>query len=142
MVSTTILDKLEISEVDQETFRHIWKLLQDYAHQTALEKGWWNPPKTFGEQLVLFHSEITEALEEYRGGFQPNETYYKQRLGFASVIGNAYEDKPEGVPIELADLFIRVFDTCSNYDIDLLDAVLLKMAYNETRSHRHGDKTL
>lgn len=112
-----------------EDFKCAFRDLQKKAHDTALEKGWWNPAKTFGEQLALFHSEVSEALEEYRNGHEPNEIY-------------TVDEKPEGVPIELADLLIRVFDTCEYYDIDLIGAIFTKMEYNKTRSHRHGGKVI
>lgn len=113
--------------------------LQTLIHDTAKEKGWWNPPKTFGEQLALFHSEISEALEEYRNGHEPDEIYYVTILN-----GNTGESstKPEGVPIEFSDVVIRIFDTCERYNIDLLSAILIKMEYNMTRSHRHGGKVI
>ena len=48
--------------------------------------------------------------------------------------------KPEGFPIELADILIRVFDLAEAWDIDLEAALQEKMAYNETRAYRHGGK--
>lgn len=48
--------------------------------------------------------------------------------------------KPEGIPSELADIIIRVLDICGYHRIDIAAAIADKMAYNETRSHRHGGK--
>lgn len=108
--------------------------LRDDIHGWAINKGWWEPGKSFGEQVALFHSEASEALEEFRNGLKPGETYYK-----TDGDGN---EKPEGIPIELADLIIRVLDTCGRYEIDIERAIAEKMAYNQTRKHRHGGKAL
>lgn len=48
--------------------------------------------------------------------------------------------KPEGIPSELADIIIRVLDICGTHGIDIASAIADKMAYNETRSYRHGGK--
>ena len=48
--------------------------------------------------------------------------------------------KPEGIPIELADVIIRVLDLCGRYGIDIEAAIREKHAYNLTREHRHGGK--
>lgn len=101
------------------------QLAQD-AHQLAKEKGWYDTERTFPELIALCHSELSEALEEYRSG---------------DLIAGLYMDeKPEGVAIELADLIIRVADMAGFYGIDLDKAVAVKMAYNRTRPYRHGNK--
>lgn len=99
------------------------------AHQTAIDKGWYEEPRTFGELIALMHSELSEALEDYRAGRDLREIYYEG-------------DKPCGVPIELADVLIRIFDTCEHLGIDLEEAVVEKMSYNESRPHRHGGKRI
>ncbi len=52
------------------------------------------------------------------------------------------DKKPEGIPIELANLLIRIFDTCGTYGINLSEALRMKMAYNKTRPYRHGGKVI
>jgi NTP pyrophosphatase (non-canonical NTP hydrolase) len=101
------------------------------SHETALDKGWWNGDRTIGEQFANFHSEISEAWEEIRNNKTLSEIYFSD-----SDIG----PKPEGVAVELADLLIRVFDTCEAYEIPLIEAINEKLEYNKMRPYRHGGK--
>lgn len=48
--------------------------------------------------------------------------------------------KPEGIPSELADIVIRVFDCAVEYGIDIEEQIINKMAYNATRQYKHGGK--
>lgn len=90
-------------------------------------------PRSFGEHLLLWVSEIAEALEEYRN-HQPLNRMYRQ----------AGLPKPEGVPVEFADLFIRMLDTMMHYEMVeiFLESLDEKMQYNEERPYRHGGKAL
>lgn len=102
-------------------------------HENAKEHGWWDgEQRTFGELIALCHSELSEALEEYRNGHAPTETYYN----------NDKPDKPEGIPSELADVVIRVFDMCGHYEIDLEQIILKKHLYNKSRPYKHGGKKI
>lgn len=101
--------------------------LMKQAYDTAVEKGWWDEERNFAEQIALQHSELSEVLEEWRDKRDVAEVYYQG-------------EKPCGIPIEYADLVIRVFDTCQRYGIDLEAALKVKMAYNKTRPRRHGGK--
>jgi NTP pyrophosphatase (non-canonical NTP hydrolase) len=46
--------------------------------------------------------------------------------------------KPEGVPAELADVVIRIFDFCGTRGIDLGAIILEKAEFNTTREQHHG----
>lgn len=80
------------------------------------------------DQLVLIHCEVSEVVEELRKGKGLTEVYYNEA------------GKPEGIPIELADIVIRCMDFADQFGIDLEAAINEKMAYNETRPYLHGKK--
>lgn len=99
-------------------------------HKTAVEHGWWeNGDRNIGEVLMLIVTEASEAFEHYRHGQDINEVFY-----------HGADDKPDGMPIELADIIIRVLDFAEYNGMDIERALQIKMAYNDTRPYRHGGK--
>lgn len=100
------------------------------AFSTARAHGWHDKPRSVGDAIALMHSELSEALEEYRTHGSATHAY-KSNAG-----------KPEGLPAELADCVIRILDFCGEHGIDLEEAIEYKMDYNENRPYRHGGKHL
>lgn len=93
------------------------------------KRGWHEKPITFSEATSLLHTEISEAFEEFRNNHKYNEIYC-----------NPHSTKPEGIPIEFADLAIRLFHYSAYFGIDLIQGIREKLEYNRTRPHRHGGK--
>lgn len=65
------------------------------ADQNAWAKGFLDEERTWPSEVILFHSELSEALEDYRANRGLDEVYYEG-------------EKPCGIRIELADFVIRV----------------------------------
>ncbi|GGH16661.1 hypothetical protein [Paenibacillus segetis] len=115
------------------------------AHSNAVSKGRWEEHRTFGELIALMHSELSEALEDFRNNEPITINWYeKKEDGRVRTEVIQIDDtwKPCGIPSELADVVIRVFDACGRYGIDLEEAIQEKMAYNATRPQRHGGKKI
>lgn len=85
-------------------------------------------PERIASRLALIHAEVSEALECVARG---------EMETFAGDHG-----KPEGFPIELADVAIRLLDLAQSLGIDLEATMHLKHEYNRTRPLRHGGKCL
>lgn len=121
--------------------------LTDLANRifsTAEESGWHDTNRPLPESLALIHSEVSEALEEYRSlppNFPLGHTYYRYGgdISAASEMDGVL-GKPEGIASELADVMIRILDAAVEFDIPVNEVLLQKMAYNETRPYRHGNK--
>ena len=110
--------------------------MAEEVHQINLDKGWFDNERTFGDGIALLHSELSEALEAYRDYGTDDATRAAREDRPGEVI------KPEGVGSEFADVLIRLLDECRRQGIDLQQEYDRKVAYNHTRPHRHGGRSL
>lgn len=101
----------------------------ELAHQNAIEKGLHLPGDTVLADIALMHSELSEAVEEYRN---PNRHF--------TQVWTDEDGVPHGGPIELADTILRIASFCGKLGIDIEAAVKTKIAFNTGRPHRHGGK--
>ena len=122
--------------------------LQKEAHAIAVDHGWYDTERTFGDFIALVHSEVSEAFEAYRrGGFNTWDSYPdgKQFKWVPDAQDSNWEwkqvnaPKPEGVAYELADVVIRVADVAEWYEWDLgVNADSVKQLFQQEPSRLVG----
>lgn len=96
-------------------------------------------------KAALISGEANEAIEEFRHNRSVNEGYFSDNgEGYFSdfVRSDGSLRKPEGVPAEIADVVIRCFDYAEEGGFDLAEWIEMKLAYNATRGHKHGGKSV
>lgn len=110
------------------------------AYACAKWKGFHDDDATRSERenvavyLLNIHGEASEAWEAFRNGKLRELCDKAEKMRAIGVKPLTYIEE------ELADIVIRAFDTAEAMGIDIEQAVRSKMAYNETRPHKHGGK--
>lgn len=90
--------------------------LQRQIREVNEANGWFDQDRPFSADIALLHSEVSEAYEGYRNGDTAN------------------------VHEEMADVFIRLLDTCERWGVDLVTETERKIERNRQRGYKHGGK--
>lgn len=97
---------------------------QALSNETSRENGWWDRDEPDDRLIVLMHAELSEAIEALRHGNPPSD----------------HIPEFSGVEEELADVVIRIFDMAGRHQYRVAEAIVAKMAFNQTRGYKHGGK--
>lgn len=100
--------------------------------------GWFEADRSVGDDIALLHTEVSEMFEAYRVTGLADATKDFQAGPREPFRPLDFMPKPEGFGSEVADVFIRLLDTCQRRGVDLLWEYERKMAYNRTRPYKHG----
>lgn len=116
--------------------------LSSMIHQRNKDKGFYDESRNIGEILMLIVSELGEALEAMRKDHWANNSgYHNDIIENNKSFTSAFEDNlKDTFQDEIADSMIRLFDLCGYLQIDIAQAVDLKLKYNATRPYKHGKK--
>lgn len=92
------------------------------AFEIAKQNGWHDEKREFGTLIALMHSELSEALEAYRK--------------------DSEDVMWSNITEELADVCIRIFNACGEYNLDLATAIESKMEKNKARGYKYGGRRI
>ncbi len=109
-----------------------WNEFAADVHQNAVDRGWWDPKPSVAQIVVMCHSELSKAVEEYRAGrpmvYRMCETSDKTPCDLDVTGVCAYAPsgpceyrgaKPEGVAVEMGDCILRILDYLAEAGVDI-----------------------
>lgn len=102
-----------------DTMREIQRLLYEECRHAN-----WDPEQqnTLAEEVAHLHEEVSEVFRAWRK-YHDTEIHIDEK------------GKPQGVPIELADVLIGLFYNAEREGIDLMAAVVAKHQHNLGRDY-------
>ena len=104
--------------------------IQAEIYQECVDSGWdATKQNSFSEEIAHLHEELSEAFRVFR--LRKRFDYWVDEEG-----------KPQGIPIELADVLIGLFYNAELHGFNLWDAVEKKRAYNRTRNYINEGRQL
>ena len=119
--------------------------LQQACHSASYKAGWWHvlgfdvrefvrashaeskldryfAGALVAQKICLSHSELSEAMEGHRKGLKDDKLPHRSML-----------------EVELADAIIRILDIAESENLDVIGAIIEKVAYNRKRAdHQPG----
>ena len=80
-------------------------------------------PSELPEHLMFITSEVSEVYEEHRKGRAVDEIYWEN-------------GKPEGIPIEMADVILKTLYVAEAYGMDMMKALRIKLIHNANKKRK------
>ena len=107
---------------EQEFFVATWRTIAQAVHDNARAKGFWDGERNAPSALADIHGEVSEILDALKHGDPASDKI---------PAFNCAEE-------EAADVILRVMDLAEGMGWRVAEALVAKMAYNETRERLHG----
>lgn len=148
-------DKGNLTPHGEDLIIDAFEVLAEAAWRNSEAHGFHQSERPFSEEVALWHSECSEALEEWRDGRGFKEVHYTKKINIGldqngdeikaqvpapqfNAVGGM--NKPEGIGAEAADVAIRLADSDRQHGLNLGERIVEKHRFNVTRPFMNGGK--